>query len=123
MDAAHHSTLFEGLEMSNAFYDMYKRSRDLLDRYEREKEDDDPEELGDIVKDWIDVIQAIDKSHPQVREWYESNKAIQYTFTNEQKDFICWQIGDWYLMMKPLLEGQHNLGYMKEKLKEMICGD
>ena len=44
-------------------------------------------------------------------------------FTYEQKDFICWQIGEWYYMMKPLLEGQHNLGYMKEKLKVMICGD
>lgn len=44
-------------------------------------------------------------------------------FTQEQKNFICSQIGDWYLMMKPLLEGQHNLGYMKEKLKLMVCDD
>lgn len=44
-------------------------------------------------------------------------------FTRHQADHICYQIGDWYLMMKPLLEGQHNLGYMKEKLKTMICGD
>lgn len=44
-------------------------------------------------------------------------------FTYLQKDHICYQIGDWYLMMKPLLEGQHNVGYMKEKLKTMICGE
>lgn len=44
-------------------------------------------------------------------------------FTPKQIDHICYQIGDWYLMMKPLLEGQHNLGYMKEKLKTMICGE
>lgn len=44
-------------------------------------------------------------------------------FTRKQTDHICYQIGDWYLMMKPLLEGQHNLGFMKEKLKMMICGD
>lgn len=44
-------------------------------------------------------------------------------FTSKQIDHICYQIGDWYLMMKPLLEGQHNLGYMKERLKVMICGD
>lgn len=44
-------------------------------------------------------------------------------FTQKQKDFICWQIGKWYLMMKPLLEVQHNLGYMKEKLKLMVCND
>lgn len=42
-------------------------------------------------------------------------------FTEEQKDWICYQIGEWYLRMKPLLEGQHNLGYMKEVLKIMIC--
>ena len=45
------------------------------------------------------------------------------TFTQKQINHICYQIGDWYLMMKPLLEGQHNLGYMKERLKVMICGD
>jgi hypothetical protein len=44
-------------------------------------------------------------------------------FTNEQIDWICGQIGHWYLMMKPLLEGQHNLGHMKERLKIMICGE
>ena len=44
-------------------------------------------------------------------------------FTPEQIDHICYQIGAWYLMMKPLLEVQHNLGHMKEKLKTMICGD
>jgi hypothetical protein len=44
-------------------------------------------------------------------------------FTGPQKAHICFQIGDWYLAMKPLLEGQHNLGFMKEKLKMMILGD
>lgn len=47
----------------------------------------------------------------------------QMKFTYLQIDHICYQIGDWYLMMKPLLEGAHNLGYMKEKLKTMICGE
>ena len=42
-------------------------------------------------------------------------------FTQEQKDFICHKIGEWYLSMKPLLEGTHNLGHMKERLKTMIC--
>ena len=45
------------------------------------------------------------------------------SFTSKQIDHICYQIGEWYLMMKPLLEGQHNLGRMKEKLKIMVCGD
>jgi hypothetical protein len=45
------------------------------------------------------------------------------SFTSKQIDHICYQIGDWYLMMKPLLEGEHNLGHMKERLKLMICGE
>ena|ERR1700750_2640217 len=44
-------------------------------------------------------------------------------FTRKQIDHICYQIGEWYIDMKPLLEGQHNLGYMKEKLKLMVCGE
>lgn len=44
-------------------------------------------------------------------------------FTSKQVGWICYQIGEWYLFMKPLLEGKHNLGFMKEKLKVMICGD
>lgn len=44
-------------------------------------------------------------------------------FTYLQIDHICYQIGDWYLMMKELLNEKHNLGYMKEKLKIMICGE
>jgi len=44
-------------------------------------------------------------------------------FTSKQIDHICSQIGDWYLIMKPLLEGRHNLGFMKERLKIMICGE
>ena len=43
-------------------------------------------------------------------------------FTQKQIDHICYQIGDWYLMVKTLLECQHNLGHMKERLKIMICG-
>jgi hypothetical protein len=50
-------------------------------------------------------------------------RKVPMRFTYLQIDHICYQIGDWYLMMKPLLEGQHNLGYMKEQLKKMICGE
>lgn len=59
----------------------------------------------------------------------ESASEVEYQtaghapFTNKQIDHICYQIGEWYLAMKPLLEGTHNLGHMKEKLKIMICGD
>jgi|FreactTroBogLake_1042271.scaffolds.fasta_scaffold47688_1 hypothetical protein len=54
---------------------------------------------------------------------FQINGNTHPAFTEKQIDHICYQIGEWYLMMKPLLEGRHNLGYMKEKLKTMICGE
>lgn len=63
-----------------------------------------------------------DKVESMIDNYCEPNPN-KPNFTQDQKDFICYQIGDWYMMMKPLLEGQHNLGYMKEKLKIMVCDD
>ena len=111
----------------NALYEWYKNSRDSLARYEQEKQGQEPHELDEqideMVKGWEEVIEIVDKSHPQIREWYMRNQDMQKSFTPDQINFICEQIGEWYLMMKPLLEGQHNLGHMKEKLKVMICGE
>ena len=48
-------------------------------------------------------------------------------FTQEQKDFICHQIGEWYFNWKEKLidyeQKTHKLGYAKELLKTMICGE
>ena len=75
------------------------------------------------VDDIVDAINIIQKVLWESSCETEYQIAKQSPFTPFQLDHICYQIGDWYLMMKPLLEGQHNLGYMKEKLKIMICGD
>ncbi len=68
-----------------------------------------PYVLRSLLVDVLGIIEYQTIDHPN--------------FTYKQRDHICYQIGEWYLLMKPLLEGQHNLGYMKEKLKLMICGD
>lgn len=48
-------------------------------------------------------------------------------FTKQQVDFICYQIGEWYVQWKNQLvdydNKQHRLGYAKEVLKERICGE
>jgi len=48
-------------------------------------------------------------------------------FTKQQVDFICYQIGKWYVQWKNQLvdydNKQHRLGYAKELLKERICGE
>jgi hypothetical protein len=70
----------------------------------------------DSVKILIDVLTAcLSEAQYQLPDYHP--------FTSKQIYHICYQIGDWYMMMKPLLEGQHNLGYMKEKLKTMIIGE
>lgn len=47
--------------------------------------------------------------------------------TNEQKDEICYLIGEWYLAWKHTLinfeDRTHRLGFAKEQLKSLICGD
>lgn len=74
-------------------------------------------------KGWVDLTETMEKIYPDMVATYERRHRIISSFTYEQRDHICYMIGEWYLMMKPLLEGQHNLGYMKEQLKIMICGD
>ncbi len=52
---------------------------------------------------------------------------IKPKFTMEQENYICYQIGDWYLKWRNNIavgEGiGHRLGVAKEDLKVMICGD
>ena len=48
-------------------------------------------------------------------------------FTKQQVEFICYQIGEWYVQWKNQLidydAKTHRLGYAKELLKERICGE
>lgn len=48
-------------------------------------------------------------------------------FTQEQKDWICYKIGEWYMQSKNNLvnyeDRTHNLGFKKELLKSMICDE
>lgn len=45
-------------------------------------------------------------------------------FTDKQIDFICYQIGEWYLRWKDTLvdyeNKTHRLGFAKEVLKSML---
>ncbi len=115
------------MSKSKTLYDWYENSCVSLARYEQEKQGHEPhevdEEIDEMVKGWQEVIDMIDQKYPEIKGWYMRKQEMQKSFTPEQIDHICYQIGEWYLGVKELLEGQHNLGYMKEKLKMMICGD
>ncbi len=98
------------LELKTA---IVKLMFEFTDRYAGKGENCLYPQVGNIL---VDVLEAC---------LFEVQDQIQGCpkFTLKQIDHICYQIGDWYLAMKPLLEGQHNLGHMKEKLKMMICGE
>jgi len=49
-------------------------------------------------------------------------------FSKSQIDRICYQIDEWFSIMETFIEEnilkeQSNLGYMKNRLKFMICGE
>ena len=112
--------------MNKSLEDWYKATQKLIkDAYAT---GDNSEYLKDAVDEWVAALKAIDESCPGVKEKCERDKSLQESFTPEQIDFICYQIGDWYLDWKNRIvvdgkEGQHRLGVAKEHLKTMICGD
>jgi hypothetical protein len=110
-----------GRKMHDTIYQIYKLTKQMIEKADKCCEKDHSEEAP--FKEWREAIESFDSLGRGYAEQYEREKRVIASFTQEQIDHICFQIGDWYLMMKPLLEGQHNLGHMKEKLKTMICGD
>lgn len=105
--------------MIEAIYQMYVEQKRRL----QQQEDFQSDEMLSIIADTKLDIALLEEKCPEYKKRYERQLAIQKSFTREQQDFICWQIGEWYFHMKSLLEGQHNLGHKKELLKTMICGD
>lgn len=109
-------------------YELYKATRQLIESYEKTKQEDDPIELVTMFKDWVEIVEKIEKNRPQIKDKYEHELQAHKSFTSEQVDFICEQIGDWYLEWKEKMwvDGKPNghwLGVAKEQLKTMICGD
>lgn len=109
--------------MSKSIYEWYFHTKTLIDEAKEEKEQD-----TFLLKSLEETLKLIEGSCPGIKEGYERNKKIQKSFTSEQIDFICFQIGEWYFKWKERLvtgcnPGEHRLGFAKEELKTMICGD
>lgn len=113
--------------MNYQVYRMYVESQRMIARAEA-----NPEGLSESEKSLIAdmrLSQAIlEEAVPEYVARYKMETTMWETFTYEQRDFICAQIGHWYLMWKDKMwvdgkENQHWLGRGKEDLKTMICGD
>lgn len=101
---------------SNAKYEIYRLLRLSASR----EESTDKEELTRIIKE-------MEEADPYLPELFNLKEDAKYSLTDKQKDYICYQIGEWYLKWKLNLidydSRTHKLGFAKEDLKNMICGD
>jgi len=112
--------------MSETIFKLYCQTKSLLKRAEEISRSGGAERM--LMKDWEQAIAFFENSDPRYKDRYENIDRIQQTFTAEQIDFICYQIGDWYLEWKDRIivdldKGTHRLGFAKEELKTIICGE
>lgn len=113
--------------MNYGVYRMYAESKKMVDKLEANRDQGSEAELS-LLAD-MKLSQAImDEQEPAYAARYKMEQTMFATFTREQVDFICAQIGWWYLMWENKMwvedtPNQHWLGRGKEDLKTMICGD
>lgn len=112
--------------MNDSIFSMYCDIKRMIEQAQKSELPGAAER--ELVADWENAIAIFDETSKDYLARYERLKRNQDSFTPEQIDFICYQIGDWYLEWKDRLvidleKGQHRLGYAKEKLKTLICGE
>ena len=107
--------------MNDTAFNIYVETKKLIKQFEQSKHVTYEYRL--LLYKWHSYIDILDKMDSNYLNRYE-----QESFTPEQIDFICSQIGEWYLEWKhriicDLEQGTHRLGYAKEQLKTLICGE
>lgn len=112
-----------GLKMNDDIFKLYCEQNKMINNPEWANDDASKDFIADIKLS----IALLDEKLPEYRERYRVMQSMQKSFTPEQVDFICYQIGEWYIEWKECIitdleKGAHRLGYAKEQLKEMICG-
>lgn len=112
--------------MNYQVYQMYLEQKRLIARAEACTNEHGEEELS-LLSDMKLSIAILEEADPEYLRRHKMEQEMYASFTPEQRDFICSQIGWWYLLWKGNMatgEGtQHRLGVAKEGLKTMICGD
>jgi len=111
--------------MNNTIFKMYIETRTLIKRTSTSEIKGFEERQ--LLQECNQAIEILERTDPNYKSRYEQLIKTQTSFTPEQIDFICYQIGDWYLEWKDRLvidpqNGTHRLGYAKEQLKNLICG-
>lgn len=113
--------------MNYNVYRLYAEAKVLVDKLEANIEECGEDELTLLADMKLNNVILEEKSPELLRRYIMEQKMFK-SFTPEQRDFICSQIGWWYVMWKDNMwienePNQHWLGRGKEDLKTMICGD
>lgn len=113
--------------MNYGVFRMYVESKKVVNKLEAEKNNLGQDELN-LLADMKLSHTILEEQEPEYLRRYTMEQNMSSSFTPEQKDFICGQIGWWYLIWKEKMwvdnePNQHWLGRGKEDLKTMICGD
>jgi hypothetical protein len=113
--------------MNHDVYRMYAHSQAMIKKAEA-KPEDLCEEHKNLVADMKLAQTILEEAEPGYLARYKMEQAMWDTFTPEQRDFICAQIGHWYCMWENKMwvedkPNQHWLVRAKEQLKIMVCGE
>ncbi len=115
--------------MNEAIFKIYMQGKKNLEQFDADGSFDGyDDDFKKIIRDLKLSQTILEEKQPAYKERYDRLMEMQQSFTPEQRDFICYQIGDWYCEWKDKMwvdgkENQHWLGRGKEDLKTMICGD
>lgn len=109
--------------MNDKMYSLYQSVKKTIAAFEEHKVDE-----GDnlLLAELQASLDGLHSAHPEYAHRHDREEAIRSSFSHEQKEYICAQIADWYLVWKHKLitdHGRHRLGVAKEALKTLILGD
>ncbi len=113
--------------MNYDVYRMYAHSQAMIKKAEA-KPEDLCEEHKTLIAD-MKLSQAIlEEAEPEYKRRYNMEEEMYKSFSQDQINFICAQIGHWYCMWENKMwvedkPNQHWLGRAKEQLKSMVCGE
>ncbi len=112
--------------MTDYIYVAYKQLTKMIKNADKCCNEHTCEQNEQLTK-WKETIQLIQEIYPDLKYRYEQETQLRKSFSKEQINFICDQIGHWYVDWKDNLvdydSKQHRLGYVKEQLKTMITGE
>lgn len=107
-------------DCTRAFLNEFKEM--FMDEFKKALRDSVNQTQDDLISDHISEINSFNDLCKALNE-EELKMSKHRPFTQQQVDFICYQIGEWYLEWKGKIANgkEHHLGRAKEELKMMIC--